>query len=140
LQVIFRQQIQPWHPSSTLVHEAGAAVLKVAPEKFWQFSEALFKKQTEFFDLSVLTESRNDTYKRLAAIASSVGVDGEKIYDLLALEPRDDGALNGGNGVTDDIKLMIKVTLPNSNRLRPYSDIFTGSTGYRCPCFPHGLL
>lgn len=29
VQVIFRQQIQPWHPSSTLTHEAGAAVLKV---------------------------------------------------------------------------------------------------------------
>jgi len=25
VQIIFRQQIQPWHPSSTLVHEAGVA-------------------------------------------------------------------------------------------------------------------
>jgi hypothetical protein len=93
-----------------LVHEAGAAVLKVAPEKFWQFSEALFKKQTEFFDLSLVNETRHDTYKRLAAIASSVGVDERKVYDLLVLKPRDDGFLNGGNGVTDDMKVMIKVT------------------------------
>ena len=34
VQIIFRQQIQPWHPSSTLVHEAGVAVLKTDPSKF----------------------------------------------------------------------------------------------------------
>jgi hypothetical protein len=39
VQVIFRQQIQPWHPSSTLVHEAGAAVLRLQPTKFWDFSK-----------------------------------------------------------------------------------------------------
>lgn len=35
VQIIFRQQVQPWHPSSTLVHEAGVAVLKTDPDKFW---------------------------------------------------------------------------------------------------------
>ncbi|KAL8894842.1 MAG: hypothetical protein Q9207_008396, partial [Kuettlingeria erythrocarpa] len=50
VQFIFRQQIQPWHPSSTLCHEAGAAVLRLAPEKFWDFSKALFDRQKEFFD------------------------------------------------------------------------------------------
>lgn len=35
VQVIFRQQVQPWHPSSTLVHEAGVAVLKTDEAKFW---------------------------------------------------------------------------------------------------------
>jgi hypothetical protein len=39
VQIIFRQQIQPWHPSSTLVHEAGAAVLQTNPGKFWEFSK-----------------------------------------------------------------------------------------------------
>ena len=39
VQVIMRQQIQPWHPSSTLVHEAGVAVLKLEPGKFWEFSK-----------------------------------------------------------------------------------------------------
>jgi len=39
VQVLFRQQIQPWHPSSTLVHEAGVAVLKLQPAKFWDFSK-----------------------------------------------------------------------------------------------------
>jgi hypothetical protein len=39
VQIIFRQQIQPWHPSSTLVHEVGAAVLQTNPGKFWEFSK-----------------------------------------------------------------------------------------------------
>lgn len=111
LQVIFRQHIQPWHPSSTLTHEAGAAVLKIAPEKFWDFSAALFEQQTEFFDVSVVNETRNNTYERLAKIAASVGVDEHKVLDLLTVSatPGAGGELNSGNQVTNDIKLMIKV-------------------------------
>lgn len=30
LQILFRHQVQPWHPSSTLVHEAGLAVQRAA--------------------------------------------------------------------------------------------------------------
>ena len=111
VRLIFRQQIQPWHPSSTLVHEAGAAVLRVAPASFWQFSELLFEKQKEYFDVNVVNEPRNATYKRLAQLAGQVeGVDGKKIYDLLEVndKPGEDGSLNIGNKVTDDIKLMVK--------------------------------
>ena len=111
VQIIFRQQIQPWHPSSTLVHEAGAAVLKVAPAKFWTFSAALFKAQNDFFDVNVVNEERNDTYKRLAAIAAKEGIDEKKILDLLTVsdKPGNDGSLNIGNGVTNDIKQLVKV-------------------------------
>lgn len=42
VQILFRQQIQPWHPSSTLVHEAGVAVLKLQPNKFFEFSKVHF--------------------------------------------------------------------------------------------------
>lgn len=111
LRVVFRQHIQPWHPSSTLTHEAGAAVLRLAPEKFWQFSSALFKAQTEFFDVSVVNETRNQTYARLARLAGSVGVDEKKVLDLLKIpdKPGEDGQLNAGNQVTNDIKWMVKV-------------------------------
>ncbi|KAJ5362270.1 hypothetical protein N7541_003114 [Penicillium brevicompactum] len=112
LQVIFRQHIQPWHPSSTLTHEAGAAVLRIAPEKFWEFSAALFKRQTEFFDISVVNETRNKTYERLAGVAASVGVDGQKLLELLTIsETSEDGQLNTGNQVTNDIKWMVKVCI-----------------------------
>ncbi|KAL1883541.1 hypothetical protein Plec18167_002545 [Paecilomyces lecythidis] len=111
LQVILRQQIQPWHPSSTLVHEAAAAVLKLAPEKFWEFSAALFKQQKEFFDENVVNETRNKTYERLAKIAGNIGVDESEVLKLLLIsdKPGEGGSLNSGNGVTNDIKFMTKV-------------------------------
>ncbi|KAE8348216.1 hypothetical protein BDV28DRAFT_103916 [Aspergillus coremiiformis] len=110
LQVIFRQHIQPWHPSSTLTHEAGAAVLRIAPERFWEFSAALFKQQKEFFDVSVVNETRNKTYARLAKVAGTVGVGEREVLKLLTVSDQasDDGQLNIGNDVTNDIKLMVK--------------------------------
>ncbi|KAJ5727095.1 hypothetical protein N7493_004915 [Penicillium malachiteum] len=110
LQVILRQHIQPWHPSSTLTHEAAVAVLRLAPEKYWEFSSALFKQQTEFFDISVVNETRNKTYERLAKIAGSVGVDEGKFLDLLKIPetPGENGQLNAGNKVTNDLKWIIK--------------------------------
>jgi len=111
VRLIFRQQIQPWHPSSTLVHESGAAVLRLAPHKFWDYSALLYQHQKEYFDVNVVNESRNETYKRLAKLAGEVeGVDEEKVLKLLVVsdKPGEDGALNTGNGVTDDVKQMVK--------------------------------
>lgn len=111
VRVIIRQHIQPWHPSSTLVHEAGAAILKLAPEKFWEFSASLFKQQTDFFDANVVNESRNQTYARLAKVAQSVGVDEKQFLDLVTVseQPGPDGSLNAGNKVTDDVRRMVKM-------------------------------
>ncbi|KAI9811339.1 MAG: hypothetical protein M1827_005499 [Pycnora praestabilis] len=110
VQFIFRQQIQPWHPSSTLVHEAGVAVLRTSPDKFFTFSAALFEHSNEFYDVNVVNETRNKTYERLAKLAGSVGIDEKKIYGLLEVsdKPAKDGSLNVGNGVTDDLKLLVK--------------------------------
>ncbi|KAL8803409.1 MAG: hypothetical protein Q9182_003207 [Xanthomendoza sp. 2 TL-2023] len=112
LRIIFRQQIQPWHPSSTLAHEAAAAVLRLAPEKFYAFSQKLFERQKEFFDVNVVKETRNETYQRLAKLAGEVeGVKGEDVYGLLEVgdRPGEDGGLNVGNRVTDDVKVLVKV-------------------------------
>jgi len=110
VQIIFRQQIQPWHPSSTLTHEAAAAVLRLEPAKFWPFSAALFKDQKSFFDVNVVNETRNQTYGRLAKLAGEVGVDEGKVLKMLTVsdKPGEDGSLNTGNEVTNDIKLMTK--------------------------------
>lgn len=111
VQVIFRQQVQPWHPSSTLVHEAGVAVLRLAPSRFWEFSDTLFQAQKEYFDVNVVNETRNQTYRRLAKLAaSSAGVSEEEIYGLLVVadKPAADGSLNIGNQVTNDLKVLIK--------------------------------
>ncbi|KAK7739844.1 hypothetical protein SLS53_005436 [Cytospora paraplurivora] len=111
VQVIFRQQVQPWHPSSTLVHEAALAVQRLNPSKFWEFSSALFNAQKDYFDVSVVNETRNATYKRLAKLAAdSTGVSADEVYKLLAIsdKPGSDGSLNIGNGVTNDLKLNIR--------------------------------
>lgn len=79
--------------------------------KFWEFSKALFDKQTEFFDVSVVNETRNKTYERLAKIAGNVGLDEKKIYSKLEIsdKPDKDGGKNTGNQVTNDLKPLIKV-------------------------------
>lgn len=111
LSVIFRQQVQPWHPSSTLLHETALAVLRLAPEKFWQFSALLFAEQKGFFDVNVVNETRNNTYRRLAKIAAQVGLKEDEVYKLLEIsdKPTDDGSLNIGNRVTNDLKLVTKM-------------------------------
>lgn len=61
--------------------------------------------------MSVVNEKRNDTYVRLAKIGAEVGVDEGAMLKLLKIsdQPDKDGNLNIGNGVTTDMKLMVKV-------------------------------
>lgn len=67
--------------------------------------------QKEFFDVSVVNETRNQTYRRLAKVAAKVGVDEEQVYGLLAIPDKaaQDGSLNVGNEVTNDLKLVTKM-------------------------------
>lgn len=99
------------HPSSTLTHEAGVAVLQLSPDRFWDFSKKLFDQQAEFFDVNVVNETRNATYRRLAKIAASADLDEKKFYDLLEIsdKPGKDGSLNIGNKVTNDLKVLVKM-------------------------------
>ncbi|KAE9368497.1 hypothetical protein N431DRAFT_347980 [Stipitochalara longipes BDJ] len=111
VQILFRQQIQPWHPSSTLVHEAGVAVLKLEPGKFWEFSKALFDDAKSFYDVNVVNETRNQTYQRLSKIGAKVGISEQKMFDLLKIsdKPAEDGSLNTGNKVTNELKVLVKM-------------------------------
>ena len=63
--------------------------------------------------MNVINEKRNDTYKRLAKVASSVGINESKFLELLVVPdtPGADGSLNLGNAVTNDLKLLVKVKL-----------------------------
>lgn len=127
--VFFRQQIQPWHPSSTLTHEAGVAVGRLAPEKFWEFSKVLFERQKEYFDVNVVNETRNETYKRLAKLAAEVtGIDEAKFYGLLVIsdKPGEDGGLNTGNKVTDDLKYFVKANRMTGVHVTP-TVVFDGT-------------
>lgn len=59
-----------------------------------------------------MNETRNKTYERLAKVAAKVDVDEKKVFDLLKVpdQPGKDGSLNLGNGVTNDVKFMVKVS------------------------------
>ncbi|KAE8451039.1 hypothetical protein EG329_004711 [Mollisiaceae sp. DMI_Dod_QoI] len=111
VQILFRQQIQPWHPSSTLVHEAGVAVLKLQPNKFWDFSKALFDDAKSFYDVNIVNETRNKSYERLAKIGAKVGLNEQEMFKLLVISdrPDKDGSLNTGNQVTNDLKVLVKM-------------------------------
>merc|ERR1712000_756578 len=95
----------------SLVHEAGLAVLQIAPDKFWDFSQKLFDDQEAYFDVNIVNETRNATYRRLADLAGTVGIDKDKFYKMLVIpdKPGEDGALNIGNQVTNDMKVVTKM-------------------------------
>ena len=75
-----------------------------------EFSNALFDKQPDYFDVNVVNETRNASYKRLAKLAAGVGLDENQIYKKLEVsdKPNEDGSLNSGNAVTNDFKLLVK--------------------------------
>ncbi|KAG8839029.1 hypothetical protein FRB91_007235, partial [Serendipita sp. 411] len=107
VKVIFRPQPQPWHSSSTLVHEAGLAVSKVAPNAFWQYSLALFKAQDQFYDVPASTMTPSQIREKLADLGKTSGTlsdqEVEAVKQALVLNTKD-GARNGGVSVTDDLK------------------------------------
>ncbi|KAG1150912.1 hypothetical protein G6F37_004419 [Rhizopus arrhizus] len=114
---IFRQQVQPWHASSTIVHEAAIAVEKINDKKFFEFSDALFEHQKEYFDEALETKSRREIAKELAKLAETIGVPSDKVLELLfngTGEPK-----NAGNKVTNDLKLFIKIGRQNGIHVSP---------------------
>lgn len=104
VKIILRPHPQPWHASSTLVHEAALAVAKVAPAAYWAYSLALFKAQEGFYDIPMESSTPAATRDKLASLGKESGTlsDGEiqAVKDLLKLKDTP----NGGNGVTDDLK------------------------------------
>jgi hypothetical protein len=79
-----------------MTHEAALAVSRLAPEKFLLFSVALMGRQAEYFDEAVADEGRNHTYKRLAELAATLGVDKNNFLKLLKIGEQ---AGNAGNQV-----------------------------------------
>ncbi|OBZ70497.1 Disulfide bond formation protein D [Grifola frondosa] len=117
VKVIFRNQVQPWHASSTLVHEAGLAVARVAPDGFWKFSLALFKHQGDYFDIPSSSLTPVQIREKLAGlVGDTLGADKKAAFlDLLTLK----GSPNGGVAVTDDLKYTIKFSRQNGIHVSP---------------------
>ncbi|KAF9911800.1 hypothetical protein EC991_002102 [Linnemannia zychae] len=113
VQVIFRNQIQPWHPSSTLVAEAALAVEQIEPSQFASYSNALFINQKSYFDEAVVDKTRTEQYKSLSALANttSSSLSSDKVLALLQIAPVASAAeaTNQGNKITNDLKYFIKL-------------------------------
>ncbi|KAF2397475.1 hypothetical protein EJ06DRAFT_533076 [Trichodelitschia bisporula] len=106
LQILFRPQIQPWHPSSLLVHEAALAFSHAMPGKFWEFSAKLFEVQEEYFDEPTAVEPREATYRRLVEMATKeFGVGWNPVWNALTLTGTHG---NEGNFMTNEIKVWVK--------------------------------
>lgn len=81
----------------------------LAPERFWEFSDALFEDSSSYYDTAVYNESRSETYKRLAKLAhASVGVDKEEFLKLVSVAPSASEPRNWGNAVASELKYFIK--------------------------------
>lgn len=120
LRFVFRNVPQPWHPQSTLLHEASLAVGQLEPSKFWAFVKVLFDHQPEFFDTECANETRDQIYKRIAKLASSVGVDESKFLALLTVGKSKDGKpSNTGNSVTNDLKPFVRFHRQNGVHMTP---------------------
>eukprot|EP00158_Paraphelidium_tribonemae_P009042 Partr_v1_DN28753_c0_g1_i4_m63126 putative Conserved hypothetical protein len=120
LQIIFRNQIQPWHPQSPILHEASLAIARLAPSKFWKWSKILFDESSEFYDVHTVNLSRFQIVEKLAALASSNDiVPAQDLLELLRVERTESGAMNEGNSITDDLKYFIKFSRQNSIHISP---------------------
>ncbi|KAG0071625.1 hypothetical protein BGZ89_010027 [Linnemannia elongata] len=107
VQVIFRNQIQPWHPSSTLVAELSRSTPpNLRPN-------ALFVNQKSYFDEAVVDKTRTEQYKSLAALAAttSPSLSHDKVLSLLQIAPVSTAAeaTNYGNKITNELKYHIKL-------------------------------
>ncbi|KAK3841853.1 MAG: hypothetical protein J3R72DRAFT_149524 [Linnemannia gamsii] len=113
VQVIFRNQIQPWHPSSTLVAEAALAVEQIDPAQFAPYSNALFVNQKSYFDEAVVDKTRTDQYKSLSALAAATASSLKESQVLALLHIASVAtaaeATNHGNKITNDLKYFIKL-------------------------------
>ncbi|KIM46542.1 hypothetical protein M413DRAFT_65587 [Hebeloma cylindrosporum] len=117
VKVIIRLQVQPWHATSTLVHEAALAALRVSPENFWAFSIALFKRQEEYFDGPTVDLTIRQIREKLSQLATEVLPANtiKEFKELLTIR----GSANGGTGVTDDLKYNVKFARQNSIHVSP---------------------
>ncbi|CAB4376938.1 unnamed protein product [Rhizophagus irregularis] len=111
VQFIFRQQVQPWHPFSTVVHEAAIAVEKLDPSKFFVFSDKLFDVQKQYYDESVQNLTRAQIYESLASHVSEIGLSSSDFLLLLHIPVsiKSEEARNAGNKITNELKWHIKL-------------------------------
>lgn len=112
--------VQPWHPTGTYMAETGLAVAQLAPDKFVEFSLALFKNQARWYDEPTYNKTRPELYVELAAFAhDQVGVSVDAMLEKLAVDTSSGEAKNGGNAVAKDLKYFTKLHRQNGVHVTP---------------------
>eukprot|EP00834_Sanchytrium_tribonematis_P001295 NODE_30_length_37342_cov_0.449507.p22 type:complete len:188 gc:universal NODE_30_length_37342_cov_0.449507:4671-4108(-) len=103
IQFIFRHQVQPWHPQSSLLHYVLIAVNKHNPESFYKAVKILFEHQEDFFDANVQDLSPKDIYGKAIHLLSrhDIHVD-TKLFEV--------GEGNSGSALVPDMKYHIKIS------------------------------
>lgn len=123
-QFVFVNVIQPWHPTSTMLHEFSLVLAKLLRDSpsttvsansiFWEFSALIFKNKEQFYDEGSVNLTRNEIYESIADLPGfdSLGLPfgKEAILDQLRItavkDPKD--ATNLGNGASLDVKYFTK--------------------------------
>ncbi|KAG0150550.1 hypothetical protein CROQUDRAFT_57956 [Cronartium quercuum f. sp. fusiforme G11] len=125
ISLIIRQVPQPWHHSSTFVHQAAIAVStillrdnppEIASIKLWKYFGALFEHQAEYFDEPTLVELPISTKQRLAELASStLQIDPARVLELVSLS----GSGNAGTKIDPTLKLAVRYHRQNGIHVTP---------------------
>jgi len=103
--------VQPWHPSSALVHEAALAVKKVVDKsRYLEYISWVCKEfkgeERKFSDADTWNKTRKEIYEELIPSSLFPNENRETILELLI--PPEGFTGNSGNGVTQDIKWATK--------------------------------
>jgi len=125
--VLFREfnQVQPWHPASTLTHEAALAAEKLGgTKKYEEYAAKLYENQMSLMDDVLYDKSRQQVYEQLSDLGQEVGLDKSEMLKLLTLtgldkpyEEREEH--NAGNQMTALLKLYIKQSRKSGVHVSP---------------------
>lgn len=133
VRVVLRPVPQPWHASSTLLHEGAIAAAHLAlPDAaataayernaFWQASHALFKNQERWFDGAVVGKTFDGVRDEIAqVVAGALGAASTASQaverDVRAQTRVAEG--NAGASVVPDLKYAIKIGRQNGIHVTP---------------------
>jgi hypothetical protein len=101
---VFHHQIQPWHPSSSLVHEAALAVKILDASCYMEYCKILFENQQTFYDKNTYESSRTEIYEKLVELARPLGIKSDEMHALLRYSTKPGEHLNEGNEMTAALK------------------------------------
>ncbi|KAM3125749.1 hypothetical protein CJJ07_000340 [Candidozyma auris] len=121
-QFVFVNVVQPWHPSSVLLHEYSVVVAQLLREKeadksnelFWNISKVIFENKEEFYDSTTAELTRNQIYKKINdtvfAGVKELPFGKNDVIKKLEIQPSKSvsDANNDGNDATADIKYFTK--------------------------------